>query len=347
MASTANILLAPFPGETLSVPYLGYEPVNLLIQRAKNLLNAKYLIGGETIYFNGIGIRNEKATIDDCKVYGNVISMNFKYMSAPPKRRQRPGKNSINILVKTLMGQQYQLSMHESSTVEDLKWRIKKDLRLSCDLRLIFNYKQLEKGCLVDNGIAGGAVIHAITRLRGGGGPPRFADIENGYQERIVLSDDAPIARTVCEGTNIEAECQCTPDYRVICMQGHGLYELGKDVLRCPMCRSRNVKPITVGFNNCEYRTHGIRTNGSQYSSDWIRIENEDYNLFDSSYQCEWIRLIIQSRPLKKTYDSELCVICLKALGNRFTTKKCKHRFHRKCISKWHGECPTCQASHW
>lgn len=124
MASTVDILLAPFPGETLSVPYLGYEPVNLLIQRARNLLNAKYVIERETIYFNGIGIRDEKATIDECRVYGDVISMNFHHYPVPPKRRQRPGKNPINILVKTLTGQEYQLSMHESSTIEDLNWKI-------------------------------------------------------------------------------------------------------------------------------------------------------------------------------------------------------------------------------
>lgn len=67
MTSTADILLAPFPGKTISVPYLGYEPVNLLIERAKHLLSPKYLIERETIYFNGIGIRDGKATIDECR----------------------------------------------------------------------------------------------------------------------------------------------------------------------------------------------------------------------------------------------------------------------------------------
>lgn len=209
--------------------------------------------------------------------------------------------------------------------------------------RLIFNRQQLEEGRLVDNGIGDGAVIHLMMRMVGGGS--WFADLEYGYQKQIVLSDDAPDARTVCEGTNIEAKCECTPNYYVICMYGHGLYELDKDVISCPKCKREDVKPMTVGFYQCEYRTHGIRTNGTQYTSGWISIDNEDYNLFDPAHQCEWERLIIQTRPLKKRYDSELCVICLEALGNRFTTEKCKHRFHKKCISKWHGECPTCRAS--
>lgn len=128
MTSTADILLAPFPGKTISVPYLGYEPVNLLIERAKHLLSPKYLIERETIYFNGIGIRDRKATIDECKVYGDVVTMDFVGCPVPPKRRQSPGKNPINILVRTLIGQQYELFMHESSTLDDLKWKIKMEL---------------------------------------------------------------------------------------------------------------------------------------------------------------------------------------------------------------------------
>lgn len=213
------------------------------------------------------------------------------------------------------------------------------------DQRLIFNAKQLEKGRLVDHGIGDGTVIHLILRQRGGGSC--FADLEYGSKSQIVLSNDAPEARTVSEGANIEAECKCTPKYHVICMQGLGLNELGKDVLRCPVCDSQYVKPVTVGFYQCEYRTHGIRSNGTRYTSDWISIDNDDYNLFDPEYRCEWNRLIIQTRPLKNRYYSELCVICLKALGNRFTIEKCKHRFHGKCISKWHGKCPTCKASNW
>lgn len=162
--------------------------------------------------------------------------------------------------------------------------------------------------------------------------------------DQVGFSDDAPDGRVVCKGMNIEADCKCTPDYHVICMRRYGLYELNKDVLYCPVCYSRDVVPVTVGFHKCEYRTHGIRSDGTQFSTDWITIDNDNYNVYDSEDKSEWARLVIQTRPLEQDYDKELCVICVWHLGSDYVTKECKHRFHDQCISKWHGECPTCKA---
>lgn len=347
MASTAEILLAPFPGETLSVPYLGYEPVSMLIDRATNLLSSKYLIEGVAIHFNGVGIQDTKKTIDECKVYGNLITMNFMHNPLPPVGRPSPypGEEKFHFFIRNMAGTVYKVAASESNTVNDIKWKLYQRLGIGYyNHRLCFDGYMLGERRLVDYGVEEGDTIDMLMEMKGGGS--LFADVADGYMDRVGFSDDAPEGRTVCQGMNIEAKCKCTPRYHVICMKGYGLYELDKDVLDCPLCHSQNVDPVTVGFHQCEYRTHGIKSNGSQHSSDWITIDNDDYNVFDGDDQAEWDRLAIQTRPLKKGYYKEFCLVCLRSLGNDYTTpNNCKHRFHGNCISNWHGECPLCRAS--
>ncbi|CDS12468.1 hypothetical protein LRAMOSA04662 [Lichtheimia ramosa] len=296
MASTAEILLAPFPGETLSVPYIGYEPVSLLIERVKNLLGDKYYIEYEALYFNGIGIRDTSRTIDDCKVYGNVISIRFHHHPAPPVGRPTPipGEKPFKILIDHEGVRVYRMNVSESNTGEDISWKIYQKVGIGYyKQRLIFKGQRITNQRLVDYGIQDGDMLHMLVEMRG-----------------VGFSDDAPDGRVVCKGMNIEADCKCTPDYHVICMRRYGLYELNKDVLYCPVCYSRDVVPVTVGFHKCEYRTHGIRSDGTQFSTDWITIDNDNYNVYDSEDKSEWARLVIQTRPLEQDYDKELCVIC-------------------------------------
>ncbi|KAJ8653213.1 hypothetical protein O0I10_011161 [Lichtheimia ornata] len=347
MASAAEILLAPFPGETLSVPYFGYEPVSMLMDRAKNLLRSKYFIHSTAIHFNGVGIVDTKKTIDECKVYGNLITLNFMHEPAPPVGRPSPipGEQKFYILISSGSGRLYKVAVSKSNTGEDIKWKMYQRVGIGYySQRLIFKGQALGGRRLVDYGIEDGSMVDMMIEQRGGGS--LFADVEHGHMDRVVFSDDAPEGRTVCEGMNIEVNCKCTPDYHVICMQGYGLYELDKDVLDCPLCHSENVDPVTVGFHQCEYRTHGLKSNGIQHSSDWITIDNDDYNVFDGDDQAEWDRLAIQTRPLKKGYYKEFCLVCLCPFDDDYTTpKNCKHRFHGNCISNWHGECPLCRAS--
>ena len=40
------------------------------------------------------------------------------------------------------------------------------------------------------------------------------------------------------------------------------------------------------------------------------------------------------------------CAICLEKDNNKFTTLKCNHTFHKKCISTWlnnNNTCPYCR----
>ncbi|KAG2226479.1 hypothetical protein INT45_014223 [Circinella minor] len=83
----------------------------------------------------------------------------------------------------------------------------------------------------------------------------------SGSPRRLEFSRDAPKGRMVNSGTNIEVECECTPSYPVIYAYGMGLYELDelKPYYSYPNCSSRDVKLITAGFTNCQYRIHGVK----------------------------------------------------------------------------------------
>lgn len=73
--SRAEILLVPFPGETLSIPYLGYEPVSILIERVKNPLGDKYLIENEGAYLMVLAFETPKGQSIMHGRYHHVIDM--------------------------------------------------------------------------------------------------------------------------------------------------------------------------------------------------------------------------------------------------------------------------------
>lgn len=159
MASTAEILLAPFPGETLSVPYLGYEPVSMLIDRATDLLSSKYLIEGVAIHFNGVGIHDTKKTIDECKVYGNLITMNFMHDPVPPVGRPSPvpGEEKFHFLIINGAGKVYKLAASESNTGNDIKWKLYQRLGIGYyKQRLYFDGQSFGADRLVDCGVGEG-----------------------------------------------------------------------------------------------------------------------------------------------------------------------------------------------
>lgn len=39
------------------------------------------------------------------------------------------------------------------------------------------------------------------------------------------------------------------------------------------------------------------------------------------------------------------CTICMNNVVTKYNHYKCNHVFHKKCISKWTGNCPNCRSN--
>lgn len=49
-----------------------------------------------------------------------------------------------------------------------------------------------------------------------------------------------------------------------------------------PNCEDNKTVPVTVGFQNCKYRFHGLKAGGTQIVTGWTNVEGSDeYQQFD------------------------------------------------------------------
>ncbi|KAI9276710.1 hypothetical protein BDA99DRAFT_600606 [Phascolomyces articulosus] len=293
------------------------------------------------LFVNGSVLEDNNKLLSD---YNNIQNSDIQFVSKNFRT------NASHLYVKTLTGATIPINVTDmSQTVEDIKCMILDTERIPLDQqRLIFAGKQLENERLLsDYNIKSKDTLHLVLRLVGGGPAfSMFADVsDEGGLRQYAFSDHAPPGRSVDNGTNIEVECECTPDYRVIHTHGMGLFELNKSLAQCPNCKSTNVKPVTVGFTECQYRIHGVKLDGTRFKSDWKRVLEEDmYQRYDPSNQVAWKRLGIESKRLEENAEEPCCTICLEDV-KATKTLSCGHRFHTDCISRWKLICPNCRAA--
>ncbi|KAF9419683.1 hypothetical protein BGZ76_004222 [Entomortierella beljakovae] len=336
MASTLDVIVANEPGKTISVPYKDDEPIFFLIQRLSHK-NGDHLKDNviRSISINGVHIDDFQQSIEKYRIFGNTIT--YKPQVNEP----------ITVFVKCPTGSTYRLQCHSLMTLDELKEMIQDELGAHLEMRIIYGGRQLIANLTLEEyKITNEATLHMTPTLRGGGlGPPpasgiEFADVSKNNVLKIEFSSSAPKGRIACWGTNIECKCECTK-YDVLCGKGYGLIELSESKFCCPnCCRSDRIVPITVGFNRCKYRFHGIKTTGEQYSSDWKTVSAEDaYQHFDPSQKATWRRLIIESAKIN---DCDDCAICLESMKSDVKKQVCGHRFHSVCYSQWNSTCPSC-----
>ncbi|KAI8600738.1 hypothetical protein EDD21DRAFT_376361 [Dissophora ornata] len=333
MAATLDVLIAREPGKSVSVPYRDNEPIFFLIQRVSfKLGEIEGDFGGRDLFING-------------PIYCNMSNLR-EHFNLLTYRSIRKG--NLKIFLRTCTGETRSFSFDPQHTISDVKNIIQREEGIPLhSYRLIFQARSLEDTRkLVDYKMTNGPTLYILYRLIGGGGGPRpstqFTDVSNTEGvSKIQLSNSAPPGRSVSRGTNLECKCKCTPRYPVIYQQGVGTIELSQAKFICPNCgMSDKIIPSTVGFLECKYRFHGIKTTGQQYTSEWKDVTKEDaYQLFNPNNQTLWRRLIIESAELD---DCEICTICLEKMrGTKLLG--CGHRFHGHCYAQWNSSCPNCR----
>ena len=106
--------------------------------------------------------------------------------------------------------------------------------------------------------------MHWRLRLRGGGIPLDFVDVEKGLIQNLSFSHSAPQWRSVSHGLNIfgickNSKCQAF-NKEVIYKVGitHEKFNLQENVIdiKCPMC-DKIIIPKICGFWKCEYQFIG------------------------------------------------------------------------------------------
>ena len=119
---------------------------------------------------------------------------------------------------------------------------------------------------MADYNIQEDSALHMVLKLRGGGFPMEFVDVEKGIVKNLSFSGSAPRWRAVKKGLNIFGICKnpkCEVfDKEVVYQVGitHKEFNLQENVTHivCPICY-KIIVPKTCGFWQCEYNLKDIK----------------------------------------------------------------------------------------
>ncbi|KAF9079363.1 hypothetical protein BGX23_004253 [Mortierella sp. AD031] len=283
MVATLDIIIANSPCQTVTIPYEPHESVFYVLQPIRAAIGSSEDDKDHDDLF-----------VDDmCLSYDRDLGHTITYRSS--NSRPQTGEE-MPIQVKTLTGRLLNLVYHPDMLVEQVKAMVEEVEGIPVDQqRLNFAGQQLEDKFTLQSlqGGVGGA----------GRAPPgtTFSDVSDTSQTCKVWFAQIPSpGRWIYVGTNIECNCACTPTHQVVCQMNLGIVELNKAIFKCPNClQSDWIVPVTVGFAQCKYRFHGLKTTGEHYISKWKTVRESDcYQVFGPDEGIVWVRLIIESAKL-------------------------------------------------
>ncbi|KAF9419684.1 hypothetical protein BGZ76_004223 [Entomortierella beljakovae] len=334
MVSTLDVIVANEPGKIISVPYKKDEPIYQLVIRASEVngdSHEKDFV--REISINGMRVYHFRQPIERYRVFGNVVTYKLRTSKSILLTVITPSKKTLVIkcITRTPINRIKQMIQDEEGTSPYLMTLVYNGVTLN-DGRKLEDYN-INSDCtlyLTLGHSSGDITIYGVEHT----------DIFMTIARELELNSTVLKGRAVGRGTNVECKCECT-NYNVICKRQFGRIELSEAKFKCPNCfQNYRIVPISVGFTDCKYRFHGIKTTGEQYTSEWKDVPVEDaYQLFNPrQQQTKWKRLVIESAEINACDD---CTICLEPM-HIVLRLGCGHRFHRHCYSQWNSKCPNC-----
>ncbi|KAF9131648.1 hypothetical protein BGW39_001553 [Mortierella sp. 14UC] len=288
---TIDVILADDPSKHLKGPFTADEPVYNIIQRiAIELQQPQADYNYQELYLSGFHLEYyPQLPLANYRILGGILTY------------QSFRKGEISVFVKTLThGKTLCISCNPWNTVLALKKILFRREGVPLGQMLLQYHGKLLKddSSLQSQGVHAMATLTMSTRVRGGlnlilSASTRFADVSTGNTENFKLVSRSSPGLTVRPGTNVQVMCPCTPRYQVICPVHFGTIELTQRQFICPNCKSsHDTVPVTVGFRMCKYRFHGLKADGTQFTTGWAVIDQQGYyRRFESRIQTEWTRL--------------------------------------------------------
>ena len=266
--------------------------------------------------------------------------------------------NDILIGIETYKGNLYVVSVNPSDQIQSIISDVNESIdygspRFSTDRHYIDDLKTFK-----DYNIKNGSSLYFHMHFNCKSSLP-FSDVSR-EGHNLKWDKTAPKWRIAKKGLCLEgkctnSDCDAFNQMVLINMGEICIFRLGLDKTRqrtnCPICYE-HVKPVTCGFNNCEYRYISIKeTNEATVNekSNWKRI-GDNYYRFEENQSANYIKLLIEVRKLDR-YDSDdkpssltkpvECYYCLAPSGNTYFNtimvkfEECEHEYHQKCSAQF------------